>query len=334
LTEDHLYRERLQLALEAAELDLWENNLTTGEVTKRVSRVFADLGYDDQESLALVDDLYRIIHPDDVPLVKQAVADHMEGRTPQYRCEFRVRARDGHWVWYANYGKIMGEAGDSRTGKRFIGVTFNINDRKRQEEEVAELNRQLAVQNAVLQTLATTDALTELANRRLLMDVGEKECLRGVRFGHPVSLLVFDLDYFKQVNDSWGHPAGDQVLRAVADLCRGHFRQGTDVVARIGGEEFAILMPATDHREALHVAERLRNAIAALKVDLGDGAVVSCTASIGVTTLSGEGLESGRFNRLFVDADHALYRAKDAGRNRVMGFASDAGVAERNVGMG
>ncbi|HEX5393094.1 MAG TPA: sensor domain-containing diguanylate cyclase [Rhodocyclaceae bacterium] len=331
MTEEDLYRERLQLALEAAELDLWENNLTTGEVTKRVSRVFADLGYTNQESLAFVDDLYGLIHPDDVPLVKQAVADHMAGLTAQYRCEFRLRAHDGSWVWYGNYGKIM-DVGEGRCGKRFIGVTFNINDRKRREEELAELNRQLAEQNAVLQTLATTDSLTELANRRLLFEAGEKECLRGARFDQPVSLLVFDLDYFKRVNDSWGHPAGDEVLRAVADLCRGHFRQGTDVVARIGGEEFAILMPATDHDEALNVAERLRHAVAVLRVDVGGGAVVSCTASIGVTTLSGARLESAKFNRLFVDADRALYRAKDAGRNRVMGIDADARNATSNVG--
>lgn len=318
---EDLYKERLQLALEAAGLDLWENNLTTGEVTQRVSRVFSDLGYDDQESLRYVDDLYRLIHPDDVPKVHDAIAAHMAGKVSQYRCEFRLRAQDGRWIWYANYGRIMDGDGD-RLGRRFIGVTFNIDDRKRQEEMLAELNAQLAEQNVVLQRMATTDSLTEIGNRRLLMDAGENECRRSDRSGQPVSLLILDLDYFKRVNDSWGHPAGDSVLRAVSDLCRSCFRQGVDVAARIGGEEFAILLPATGYEEALQAAERLRKAIERLEVPVGSGKTVSCTASIGVATRLEMRADEARFEDLLLEADRALYRAKIAGRNQVVGFPS------------
>ncbi|MBI4995785.1 MAG: sensor domain-containing diguanylate cyclase [Rhodocyclales bacterium] len=322
MTEEDLYRERLRLALEAAGLDLWENNLTTGEVTQRVTRVFADLGYSDQESLAYLDDLFALVHPDDLAGVKRAIAAHGAGETAQYRSEFRLRAHDGRWVWYANYGRIM-EVADGRLGKRFIGITFNIDDRKRREEEVAELNRLLAEQNETLQTLATTDALTGLSNRRVLIVTGEGECRRGARHEHPLSLLIFDIDHFKCVNDAWGHPAGDAVLRALADLCRGRFRQGTDVVARIGGEEFAILMPATSHDEAMVVAERLREAIAGMRVGFG-GATISCTVSIGVASLSPTQLSTTDFDSLLVRADRSLYRAKDGGRNRVVGApASD-----------
>jgi diguanylate cyclase (GGDEF)-like protein/PAS domain S-box-containing protein len=332
VTDEDLYRERLHLALEAGGLDLWENDLTTGEVTHRVSRIFSELGYDNQESLAYVDDLIALVHPDDRLLVSQAVAAHLAGETEQYRCEFRLRTHSGEWVWYANYGKIMDVGG--RLGKRFIGVTFNINDRKHREEELAAANKLLAEQNAeldrmnaVLQVLATTDSLTGLANRRLLIETGEKECRRGPRFAQPLSLLILDIDHFKNINDLWGHPVGDRVLVAIADLCRSRFRQGTDVVARIGGEEFAILMPATPYDEAKHVAEWLRDAIAGQRVDISADITATCTASIGVASLPAKDSQAGEqvwdFNHLFSSADRALYQAKAAGRNSVCG-AEDA----------
>lgn len=328
MTDEDLYRERLHLALEAGGLDLWENNLTTGEVTHRVSKVFSELGYDQHEFIADIGDLLDLIHPDDRPLVSQAVAAHVAGETQQYRCEFRLRTYRGEWVWYANYGKIMDDGG--RLGKRFIGVTFNINDRKHREEELAEANKLLAEQNAeldrmnaALQVLATTDALTGLANRRLLIESGEKECRRGPRLAQPLSLLILDIDHFKSINDLWGHPVGDRVLIATAGLCRSQFRQGTDVVARIGGEEFAILMPATPYDSAKHVAEWLREAVAGQRVEISAGITATCTVSIGVASLPANDRQTRDqvwdFNFLLSSADRALYQAKAAGRNSVCG---------------
>ncbi len=136
--EADLNRDRLELALEAAGLDLWENNLLTGEVTRKAMKTLAELGYSEHEMAAYVDEIFQLFHPDDVMTVKTAVEDHLSGRTPQYRCEFRLRAKSGAWVWYANYGKVMDGHSDS-PGKRFIGVTFNIDDRKRKEDEIAEI---------------------------------------------------------------------------------------------------------------------------------------------------------------------------------------------------
>lgn len=317
MTEEDLYRERLHLALEAAGLDLWENNLTTGEVTQRVSRVFADLGYHDDAATASMSSLFALVHPEDIATVKLAIDDHESGATAQYRCEFRLRSYDGRWVWYANYGRIMEVGG--RFGKRFIGVTLNIDDRKRREDEVVELNRRLAEQNELLQLLATTDELTKLANRRLLIESGEKECRRGTRLDQPLSLLILDIDFFKRINDTWGHPAGDLVLRSVAALCQGRFRVGVDLIARIGGEEFAVLLPATSYDEALLVAERLRNEIATHPIAIAANETVICTVSIGVATSVQPDVDGELFADLLARADRALYRAKDQGRNRVLG---------------
>lgn len=322
------YRERLHLALEAAGMDLWENDLISGEVTHRVSRILCDLGYDEQESLAYMDDLFALVHPGDLARVQTAIADHLNGKTRQYRCEFRLRSRDGAWVWYANYGKIMTVA--EPAGRRFIGVTFNIDDRKRREEEIsaanyklAEQNRELDRMNAILQTLATTDALTGLANRRRLFEMGEKECRRAQRQDQPLSLLIVDIDHFKCINDTWGHPAGDRVIRALADLCRSRFRSDIDVVARIGGEEFAILLPATGYSDAWRLAQWLCDSVAEQALPLDTETVVPCSISIGVATLTPErGIApdiEACFSQLLAEADSAMYRAKAGGRKQIRG---------------
>jgi diguanylate cyclase (GGDEF)-like protein/PAS domain S-box-containing protein len=139
--------ERLQLALEAADLDLWENDLVSGEVTRRATRVFGELGYNQDEAARLIDDLFSLVHPDDLPVLKKALHEHMDGVTPHYRCEFRVRAKNGAWVWYANHGKIM-DGGDGVRGRRLIGVSFNIDERKQNEEKVREQQHLLAESEA------------------------------------------------------------------------------------------------------------------------------------------------------------------------------------------
>ncbi|MES2877111.1 MAG: sensor domain-containing diguanylate cyclase [Pseudomonadota bacterium] len=323
--EADLNRERLALALEAAGLDLWENNLLTGEVTRKAVKTLSELGYSEHEMAACVHDIFGLFHPDDVLLVKTAVDEHLSGQTPQYRCEFRLRAKNGSWVWFANYGKVM-DAHSEAPGKRFIGVTFNIDDRKRKEDELAQINRQLAEQNSLLQSLNTTlemlaasDSLTGLANRRTLMEQGDKECKRAVRFHHPLSLLMVDIDWFKQVNDAWGHQVGDQVICAVANACRTRLRNQLDTVARLGGEEFVILLPETDSASAHLLAESLRQLVAAQQVLAhDDGTMIAVTISIGVATLE-DGSDLS-FEQLMNQADKALYQAKQAGRNQVQGF--------------
>lgn len=317
-----LNKDRLELALEAAGLDLWENDLITGEVTLKASKTFVELGFSEEEIASDLQGIYGLFHPDDLDKVKKAVDDHLSGRTPQYRCEFRLRSKSGEWVWYANYGRIM-DGKSSTPGKRLIGVTFNIDDRKRREDEIEQINRQLTEQNALLQQLnaalallAANDSLTGLSNRRTLMELGVNECRRAQRFGHPLSVLVVDIDLFKAVNDEWGHLAGDRVICAVAQACRARTRQGVDTVARYGGEEFVLVLPETDTPEALRLAESLRDAVAALQVVVNDtGGTARVTVSVGVATLR-QG-DDRSFEDLVNQADKALYQAKETGRNNV-----------------
>ncbi len=337
--EPDLNKERLALVLEAAGLDLWENDLVTGQVTQKATKTFQELGFTEDEIVTGVQDIYGLFHPGDLDIVRQAVADHVEGITPQYRAEFRLLSKSGEWVWFANYGRIMDRSSDT-PGKRLIGVTFNINDRKRKEDEIAQANRQLMEQNRLLQTLntaleqlAANDALTGLSNRRALMDLGASECQRMERSGHPLSVLVVDIDHFKPVNDAWGHLAGDRVICAVAQACAARKRNRGDIVARFGGEEFVIVLPETDGQSALDMAESLRREVAAMSVPVDEQvASIAVTVSIGVATLQqGAGLD---FEELVNRADKALYRAKQAGRNTIFCADMPPGLSGHASGIG
>jgi diguanylate cyclase (GGDEF)-like protein len=166
--------------------------------------------------------------------------------------------------------------------------------------------------NQRLLTMAATDPLTGLANRRKLMERGAEEIVRLQRFKQPLTLIMIDLDHFKVVNDTHGHAIGDQVLKETAHACVGTLRD-IDMVARAGGEEFAILLPQTPLARALEVAERLRQAIARIDI-AANSARVTITASLGVAEHIATDTS---IDQLMIRADRALYRSKADGRNRV-----------------
>ncbi len=167
---------------------------------------------------------------------------------------------------------------------------------------------QLEETNKELETLATTDGLTGLKNRRTFAAKLAEEHARAVRYHQPLSLLLLDVDHFKQYNDAYGHPAGDAVLQGVAEAL-GRTARDTDLAARYGGEEFAVILPFTDEAGSLVIAERVRAAIAA-----GDWEKRPITVSVGVGTLS---LDTPTPDSLTDCADAALYQSKKSGRNRV-----------------
>jgi len=149
------------------------------------------------------------------------------------------------------------------------------------------------------------------------MELGNKECIRAERFQHALSVLMVDIDSFKAVNDNWGHSVGDRVICAVAEACRVRVREGVDTVARLGGEEFVVILPETTATNARLVAESLRQAVQNQQVANDDGERVPFTVSIGVAAL-GTGGDS--FEQLLNHADKALYKAKQTGRNQVQSF--------------
>ncbi|MDB5650022.1 MAG: sensor diguanylate cyclase [Hyphomicrobiales bacterium] len=171
---------------------------------------------------------------------------------------------------------------------------------------------------ARLENLATKDPLTQVSNRTEFFSIAEREISRAVREQIPICVVMIDLDYFKLINDAFGHAAGDLTLKAFADLCRQNVR-GHDHLARLGGEEFALLLPGSDRSETLRVSERLRVAVENMRVD-GAPASLRVTISVGISEI-----EPGEHDLLaaLARADLALYGAKMRGRNKVVGSEED-----------
>ena len=193
-------------------------------------------------------------------------------------------------------------------GVSLIAVRFaRLSARLRREVKMR------TVLQAKLQSQVQVDFLTGLATRRHFMAQAREEIARARRYGLQLSLCMLDLDRFKTVNDTYGHKAGDKVLKRFSEICLASLRE-IDIAGRLGGEEFAILFPETGLDQVRLVVERLRERLANERVPLDDGVVLQFTVSIGVALLeaSDEGLDS-----LMARADRALYAAKHGGRNRV-----------------
>ncbi|OJH35424.1 diguanylate cyclase [Cystobacter ferrugineus] len=200
------------------------------------------------------------------------------------------------------------------------------------QDALVEKNRELDSKNQALDRaykeldqkreellkLTRVDGLTGLYNRRYFEERLSEEFARSARYRSPLSLVMMDIDHFKRLNDTYGHPFGDQVLRAVAQAVRGRLRE-VDFVARYGGEEFIALLPETGPKEALGACERIREAVASVRLEYqppsGDALEVRCTASLGVASVPSQRLLGAE--DLKKEADTCLYAAKAAGRNCV-----------------
>ncbi len=425
--------EQLELALEGADLGLWDwdvrnDSFTHNEVVRR------QLGYAPGE-LGDSGSVWRnIVHPDDAERLISSIETHFRRESAAYECEFRVRHKDGHWVWLLSRGKVV-ERDDLDTPVRMTGTHMDLTRRKSTEAEAqrsAEMLRrtgelanvggweldlatmrldwteqvfrihelepgptprledtmdfyaaagrpslQAAIEagaregtpwnlelplltakgnsrwvlaqgvvacedgrpvrllgafqditekknnalelhrlNEELIRLSTTDALTQVGNRRLFDQTLKSEWQRAARRSGPIGLLMIDVDHFKEYNDHYGHPAGDAVLRQIARLVEESVRRGGELVARYGGEEFALLLPGADLDAARAVAERCRQRVVDAKIEHRASATSAWIGvSIGVASqMAAPGVDCGVLVEI---ADAALYRAKRCGRGRI-----------------
>jgi len=185
--------------------------------------------------------------------------------------------------------------------------------RIRAGKRIVDLQKELLETNKRLELLSITDGLTKLHNHRYFQDELARAFEESQRYQRPLSLAMIDLDFFKKVNDTYGHAVGDEVLKRAAELFRSSVRI-TDLVARYGGEEFAVMMPETTLQDGISFAEKIRHLMAATALDTQAG-VIHATVSIGVASVPHSRIHSAK--DLIVAADRALYRAKKGGRDQV-----------------
>jgi diguanylate cyclase (GGDEF)-like protein/PAS domain S-box-containing protein len=234
----------------------------------------------------------------DLDITRQDLARLFDGEIACLEIEKRYLRRDAEPVWVHLSASLVSD--DEGHPLYIISAFQNITARKKLQEE--------------LEVQARLDSLTGVNNRRYFLERSVLELARAGRYGNPLSLLMIDIDHFKHVNDSWGHKAGDQVLRRLGRVFRDGLRE-VDIIGRMGGEEFAILLPMTDSRRAAEVAERLRERVAACTIAVDAALTLTVTISIGVSTLQGM---DGSIDALLSKADQGLYLAKENGRNRVV----------------
>lgn len=287
--------ERLTLALEGSGQALFDWDIVNGKVHYS-ARASLMRGGPDEETDATSEDMRRHVHPDDVEGLLSRLRDAVRDDASLYEAEFRVRHREGHWIWIRSRGRVV-ERDAAGRAVRVVGTDADVTSEKAAEER--------------LRQRADFDLLTGLPNRALFNDRLGNAIERARRNGTALALLFLDVDHLKSVNDSHGHEAGDELLKIVAERLVASVRSA-DTVARLAGDEFTVIVEGLggpDDAEAIAVKllEALRT-----PVWLG-GAVVPVSISIGLALL-----EAGETNpaSLLRRADEALYQAKRKGRDR------------------
>lgn len=240
------------------------------------------------------------LHPDDYEGAMNAMRSHMYGEADVYEVEYRIQCKDGSWKWFYDRGKVTQRSDEGRP-LFASGIVSDITDKKEQEEYLKTENKKLEIQSF-------TDPLTGIRNRRSILFELENRVEQANTYKTPLSIVMFDIDLFKSINDTFGHTIGDEVLKTVARIISDAIR-GLDTVGRYGGEEFLCIFPNTSKKNATHIANRILRHIR--DYDFGIGRPV--TISGGVKKFS-----KGNARDFVHEADINLYAAKEAGRDCVV----------------
>ncbi|EAR60960.1 sensor domain-containing diguanylate cyclase [Neptuniibacter caesariensis] len=291
--------EQIWLALNSCTDGLWDWDISSGHVyfSPQLKRM---LGYGPDEMKPVVDTWKNNVFEEDQPMVLQALEEHIQGKRDRYEAVYRMRNRNGHMIWVHDLGSVSLRTSEGEP-IRVTGMVKDITDYKQQEFK--------------LQELAAYDELTKLRNRRECTRIFDKQLNFAQRNDQPLSLCFFDFDYFKSINDQYGHMAGDYVLKETAKFLTENLRV-SDYLFRWGGEEFILISANTTRQEMQVLAENLRAKLANLLLDY-DGQSIHVTGSFGIASYPQHGESQ---SELILAADSALYQAKSDGRNCVRLF--------------
>jgi diguanylate cyclase (GGDEF)-like protein/PAS domain S-box-containing protein len=307
-TAKTISEKRLQLALESANEGLWDYAPKTGLIYYS-PRWFGLLGYTNGEFPDTMETWNTLTHPDDLSILENTFTSLISGKSDAFSIEARMLSKTGQWLWLQVKGKTV-EYGPEGEVQRIVGTLNDIS--KYKQVQVA-----LKKANAELLRLAALDDLTQIANRRRFDNRLGQEWRRAQRDRRHLGLIICDIDNFKNYNDAYGHLQGDQALHSVAQAVNNALKRPMDLVARLGGEEFAILLPSTDITGAQRVAREVREAVDALRIPHKTSQSSDhITLSFGVAAMVPSADLPAKV--LIETADRALYRAKDQGRNCIV----------------
>jgi diguanylate cyclase (GGDEF)-like protein/PAS domain S-box-containing protein len=259
------------------------------------------------DSWVSAEDWIARMHPEDREIVPNyCIAQSKAGH--DHEADYRALTKNGNYVWIRDVVHVV--RNDQGEVTALIGFMFDISERKKTEEEVLRLQKEL-------EHLSYKDGLTDLPNRRMFDSVIELEWLNAKRYRHPLSLILIDIDFFKQYNDHYGHLQGDACLKQVAQVLSQAVTRTRDLIARFGGEEFVIVLPETDAVAAKTIAERCQHLIQQANIQHRQSQVANVlTISLGVNTI----IPSQKDDLLaFIEkTDQHLYHAKQNGRNLIV----------------
>lgn len=260
------------------------------------------------DSWASVEDWAARIHEEDRErVVNFCVAQSKAG--VDHEADYRALTRDGNYVWIRDVVHVVRK--ENGEVDALVGFMFDISERKKTEEKLLSLQKEL-------EALSFKDELTGIPNRRMFDSILEVEWTNATRSRLPLSLILFDIDHFKQYNDHYGHIQGDNCLRRMAQLLNRAATRPRDFLARIGGEEFVLVLPETDAEAAAKVARRCQDLLAEEGIPHEQSPVSPIlTISLGIGTIT-----PGRSDRpidFIEEVDKRLYKAKEKGRNRIVG---------------
>lgn len=291
--------------LESTRAIPWRIDWATMRFTYIGPQIEALLGWT-PDSWVSIDDWVERMHPDDrESVVNFCVAQSRSG--VDHEADYRALTRDGHYIWIRDVVHVVRK--DDGEVDALVGFMFDISERKRQEDELLRLKTEL-------EALSYRDTLTGIANRRQFDLVLEREWAHARRDQRPLAVIMLDIDHFKEYNDRYGHPAGDVCLQRIAGALASVVGREQDLLARLGGEEFVLVLPDTNLDAAHAVAERCLQRIRDEAIPHASSRVTATlTASAGVGSRIPDATTSA--TRLLEAADRALYQAKRSGRDRV-----------------
>lgn len=247
-------------------------------------------------------DFFKFVHKDDRKHLLETIIEFFSGDKEIFTYDLRIENTKGKHQWIEIIGAL--ERDSDRNPLKLSGIVINVDSRKKIEIK--------------LKKEAETDHLTGILNRRMFWEKLDYQIKKSKNRNNIFSLLIFDIDHFKLVNDTWGHPAGDKILKHFTSLCLKELRDG-DIFARVGGEEFALILKNSTEKTALKVGNRIRIAVKSTPCTVKEN-IINITVSAGCISYTDMELDS---KSLYKKADIALYKAKDSGRDRIICFTEN-----------